>query len=95
MFVFVGVTIVVNKYHHPKEGKMFIWGRKGFIWFKLSHRFRHYCKSGHKLKQGLSLEVGTDPEAMKGFCLLICLLIVTYHTFIQKLGLDTKGCPHS
>lgn len=21
MFVFVGVTIVVNKYHHPKEGK--------------------------------------------------------------------------
>lgn len=88
MFVFVGVTIVVNEYHHPK-------GRKGFICFTLSHSFHHHWKSGHKLKQGLSLEAGTDAKAMKEFCLLICLLIETYHTFLQKLGLDTKGCPHS
>lgn len=44
-------------------------------------------KSGQKLKQGRSLETGTDREAMEGRCLLRCLhsLLSLFSSAIQVL----------
>lgn len=60
MSVLVRVSIVVRKYHNPKES----WGEKGLFCLFFHIAVHHLRKSAYKLKQDRILEAGADEEAM-------------------------------